>query len=78
MITMPAQHRDFCQPSAMDDAIVYRPNPTAYINNVRGKKKHHKDLCSFNSLHRQNEIRSRSNGNFYFNLLRQNNRTTDR
>ncbi len=23
---MPAQHRDVCQPSAMDDGIVYRPN----------------------------------------------------
>lgn len=29
-ITMPAQHRDICQPLAMDDGIIYRPNPTAY------------------------------------------------
>ncbi len=27
VITMPAQHRDVCQPSAMDYGIVYRPNP---------------------------------------------------
>ncbi len=27
-ITMPAQHRDVSQPSAMDDGIVYRPNPS--------------------------------------------------
>ncbi len=28
-ITMPAQHRDVCQSSAMDEGIVYRPNPNA-------------------------------------------------
>ncbi len=27
MITMPAQHHDVCQPSAMVYGIVYRPNP---------------------------------------------------
>ncbi len=27
-VTMPAQHCDVCQPSAMDDGIVYRPNPS--------------------------------------------------
>ncbi len=27
-ITIPAQNRDVCQPSAMDNSIVYRPNPT--------------------------------------------------
>ncbi len=27
VITMPAQHRDVCQPSVMDDSIVYRSNP---------------------------------------------------
>ncbi len=27
MITMPAQHCDVCQPSAMDDGIIYQPNP---------------------------------------------------
>ncbi len=26
MITMPAQHFDVCQPSAMDNGIVYQPN----------------------------------------------------
>ncbi len=28
---MPAQHRDVCQPSAMDDGIIYRPNLNIYI-----------------------------------------------
>ncbi len=27
MITIPAQHRDVCQLSAMDEGIIYRPNP---------------------------------------------------
>ncbi len=29
---MPAQHRDVCQPSAMDDGIVYRPNPRRHCS----------------------------------------------
>ncbi len=33
-ITMSAQHRDVCQPSAMDDGIVYQPNP-----NIQWEKK---------------------------------------
>ncbi len=27
---MPAQHRDVSQPSAINDGIVYRPNPRVY------------------------------------------------
>ncbi len=33
-ITMPAQHRDVYQPSAMDDGIVYRPNPNIYTTRI--------------------------------------------
>lgn len=28
--TLPALHRDICQPLAMDDGNVCRPNPTVY------------------------------------------------
>ncbi len=27
-VTMPAQYRNVCQPSTMDDDIVYQPNPS--------------------------------------------------
>ncbi len=27
---MPAQHRDVSQPSAINDGIIYRPNPSVY------------------------------------------------
>ncbi len=28
---MPPQHRDVCQPSATDDGIVFRPNPSLMV-----------------------------------------------